>query len=582
MKASKFLLINLIVFFTISPVFSEILVVNSMDWKSVFLGMEYAHKMNYDIRFIRSPYQAESLARTLPKANVTILEMRDPILPGYSQYIRNMHGVYSSEMKFRDAADFQDFLMDTFKPKTVFFVSEAEPENAVISVPLAYKKNGLVFFQQDSLLRKLENTNAIYMVGNLRRDFSRSVSSISSVLNIIIEIVNSDSPYANSLKLLDMWGRTHQAILSSGDLLEKTLFESNMPILLVGTTNYGSEFLELLYRKNIDQVFLIGPKLLQVGQKIRDDSNQEIATLVKYGERAAESGVSEVIALTVYDIPLPVPVLNLTRVIYDPANKQVYVNIINLGDGISKTMGVHSIYSGNALVRTIRDDEPFTIWPGEEVTTSYSADLDDYALESLRAVLSARFGRYKDFMVNYIEVDIPVEIRTVMDRSEIQVTKATYDGNYLRISVENPGQVDTYVGGSAIIEIDGVPQEIPLPITRVEPGKSGILRTKVEMNKEDVDSNPFIKTLLRYGEASNLLTKRAEFLVQLDLVRINLSFFVLPVALLIIAFLAYLIYDHFRRRKYYRVSRKIKRISRKSMKPLSPFNRKKKSFRRKF
>ncbi|MBR9682039.1 MAG: hypothetical protein GOV00_04580, partial [Candidatus Altiarchaeota archaeon] len=463
----KYLLSGLLFVFLMSTAFSETLVVNSMDWRSVFLGMEYAHNMNYDIRFISSPFQAETLARTLPKENVTVLEMRDPILPGYSQYLRNLHGVYSSELKFRDAADFQDYMMDTFQPKVLFFVSEAEPENAVISLPIAYKKNGFVFFQQNNLLGRLGEVNLIYLVGNIRRDFRRNVLSVSTVLDSIVEIINEESPYSNSVHFLDMWGRTDEAILTSGDILERTIFEADMPVLLVGLNDYSAGFIELLKDRTIDKVFLVGSTLLQVGQKIRDDSDKEIATLIKYGESKVTGGVSEVNALTVYELPIPEPILNFTRAIYDPSAKKLYVTILNLGDGIAKTIGIHPIISDENVVVTVRDEDVFTIWPGEEVTTSYSVDLSSYQPDSLSVILSARFGRYRDFMVKYIEDEKAVDVRRIGDRSEIEVTKATYDGTYIRIFVDNIAPVDIYVGGYVQVELDGELQDLLLPTTRI-------------------------------------------------------------------------------------------------------------------
>ena len=567
--------------FMMNAVFCETLVVNSMDWRSVFLGMEYAHYMGYDINFISSPYQAGSLALTLPKTNVTVLEMKDPIMPGYSQYLRNMHGIYSSELKFRDSADFQEYLMDTFQPKVLFFVSEAEPENAVISLPIAYKKNGFVFFQQNSLIGRMGEVNLIYLVGNIRRDFRRNVLSVSTVLDTIVEVVNEESPYSNSLHFLNMWGRTNEVILTSGDILEKTIFEAEMPVLLVGVRDYSAGFIDTLHEKGIDKVFLIGSKLLQVGSKIREDSSRTIFPLIKYGESKVMGGASQVNALTVYELPIPTPVLNFTRVVYDPAAKKLYVTLWNLGDGISKTMGVHPVMSEGKVVATVRDDDVFTIWPGEEVTTSYSVDLSSYRPESLSAILSARFGRYKDFMVDYIEDEKPVEVRRVGDRSEIEVTKATYDGTYIRIFVDNIAPVDVYVGGYVQLELDGATQDLLLPTTRIPYGKSATLRTKVDMTREEADSNHIVNVILRHGEQSDLMIKYTEAQVEMEQVRINLALFLIPVAVLLLLLLAIVVADHLRRRRYYRVSRKIKEVRRRTFKKPLRYRKPLKRIRRK-
>jgi len=245
-------------------------------------------------------------------------------------------------------------------------------------------------------------------------------------------------------------------------------------------------------------------------------------------------------------------------------------------------MGIHPIASDGAVVATVRDDDIFTIWPGEEVTTSYSVDLSNYSPESLSVILSARFGRYKDFMVNYIEDERAVEVRMIGDRSEIDVTKATYDGTYLRIFVENVAPVDIYVGGYVQIDLDGTIQDLLLPTTRIPYGDSTTLRTKVDMTRDEADENDLVNVILRHGEQSDLMIKYTEALVEMEQIYINLTLFIIPIAILLLIILAIVIIDHLRRRRYYRVSRKIKKVRRRSFKKARKYRKPLRRIRKKF
>jgi len=557
-------------FLLLATAFSEVLVVNSLDWKAVFLGMEYAHYKGYEMKFLVSPLQADNLAKAIQREDVTVIETNRAVFPGYAQYLRNLYGVSVNEMKFKDPREIQEFLIKEIAPKVVFVVSDTEPENALVAVPLAYKKEGLVLFDDDSVINNLGNFNLIYLIGNVRRDFRRDVLAVAQVLDKVVEVINEGSPYANSLRLLEEWGRAERVILTSGRYIEQTVMEGEYPILLIGSRELPAGFVQMLQKKGIRLVFVVGGELMDAASKIREGSNRTIGVLVKYAESYAQAGAGVMQTLTTYPLPIPTPNITFTKVLYDPTAKKLYITLTNLGDGLAYVFSITQILSDGEAVSTIRDEEIFTVWPGEQLTRSYAIDLSTYNYSGLEALLTARFGRYKDFMVNVLEQRKKIEVGAVIDRSQIELTKATYDGVNLKLFITNIGPVTAYVSGYVVVKLDGKPAELPIPVTKIAPGEKRAINIKVIMTQSEIEDNRVIDAVIRYGERQDLLVKVLHVKVEVEYVKINLMLFAIPLILLIMLILLVAVIDRLRRRRYYRVARRIRRVRREILGRRSP------------
>ncbi|MBR9682002.1 MAG: hypothetical protein GOV00_04365, partial [Candidatus Altiarchaeota archaeon] len=142
--------------------------------------------------------------------------------------------------------------------------------------------------------------------------------------------------------------------------------------------------------------------------------------------------------------------------------------------------------------------------------------------------------------------------------------------------------VDIYVGGYVQVELDGELQDLLLPTTRIPFGKTDTLRTKIDMTRDEADDNNIVNVVLRHGEQSDLMIKYTEALVEMEQVRINIALFLIPVGVLLLILLAIVLVDHLRRRRYYRVSRKIKRIRKKTFKRPRKYKKPLRRIRKKF
>jgi hypothetical protein len=551
--------------FLLMPAMAKVIVVNSNDWRFVLLTMEYAHYQEGDVIFLITESQADIIAGNLVGDDIEIFEDKGgPIVDDYGSYLSRFYGLNPEVREFSDYRDLQEFMLRALTPETLFIASDIEPENTLVSVPIAYQKKGVVLFRSSSIFSKLPDFDEVFMVGGIQRDYRRELLSVAALLGKEIKIIDYGSPYSNSLALLDEWDTVPDRLyLSTGGFLEPTLLNGQYPLVLVGSDSYSEDLITVLDRLGIDTVFVIGTELMDVGRRIRDDSNKEIRVVVKYGETYTSAGYAgTVYALSVYQVPIPQPNVTVSSVLYDSEDGKLYVKYTNLGDGLAYVSTITRISRDGVTLTSLTDDEVFPLWPGDEVVRVYSIDLTDYGLNSLDAVIDARYGRYEDFLVGVIDKTFPIVVTRVLDRSSISIERATYDGNILRVYVRNDGAVTAFVSGQVSLLLDGNDEIFQLSGIRLSAGKTGVLQLRIRMDDVDLENNQFVDVFLKYGERQDLLVNSLKSRVQIEVLKIRLELLAMPVLALLLILLVISVVSRIRRRRYYRAGRRIKKFQR--------------------
>ncbi len=551
----------LLLAFLLLPAFSKLVIINSNDWRFVILSMEYAHYQGYDTVFLVDEVQADVIAKNLVGTDIVVFEDRNPILKDYDVYVRNLYGLKIDRQEFKDYRDLQEYMLRVMEPEALFIASTIEPENTIISMPIAYRKKGVVLFRSDSLFSRLGDFEEVYLVGNIRRDFRKELLSVANLLGKDITIIDEGSPYRNSLALLDEWGETDAVYLSTGEFIHPTIFTGKYPLILIGRGTYPEGLIDVLKREGIGRVFVVGTELMGTARRIRDDSNKEIATYVEYGETYTAAGYAgTVYALTVYRLPLPQPNITVTGVFYDQEQRKLYVKFSNLGDGAAYVSSVVRLQKDGSTLNSLTDSEVFTLWPGDDVVRIYSVDLAPYGLNRLEVNVDARYGRYRTFLVDRLDVTLPVTVTSVLDKSVVSLERATYDGRWLKVYVKNTGSVTAYVSGQVYLQLDGDTEEFPLQGARISPGRTGTLKLRIRLDAQELADNEFVEVYLRYGERQDLLIKSIRQKVMLEEVKIRLELVLMPVGLLMLVLLLMGAVSRMRRRRYYRVGRRVRRL----------------------
>ena len=550
-----------VVLFLLLPAFSKLVIVNSQDWKFVLLSMEYAQYSNSDIVFLTDEVQADIIAKNLAGSDIVVFEDKRPILRDFDAYAKNLYGVKMDRKDFSGYADLQEYLLRIVEPKTLFIASTLEPENTIISVPLAYKQDGIVLFRSDSLFSRLTDFENIYLVGGVQRDFRKELLSVANLLGKEIQIIDEGSPYKNSLVLLDLWGKTDKVFMSTGEFLHPTIFSGNYPLVLIGQGTYPDGLIDTLKNEGVKTLLVVGTDLMGTARKLRDDSNKELGVLVEYGETYTAAGYAGTIyALTVYRLPLPRPNITISDVFYDQEQKKLYVKFSNKGDGLSYTASVLRIQKNGRTLNTITDQEVFRLWPGDDVVRVYSLDLTPYGLNGIDVNINAKYGRYEGFLVNVLDITRQISITSLLDKSVVSLEKATYDGKWLKIYVKNTGGVVAYVGGEVYLLLDGKKEAFPLTGARISSGKTGTLKLRIRMDEQEFADNEFVEVFLKYGSRQDLLIKNFTQKVLLEKVKIRLELVLLPVGLLILVLLIMGGVSRLQNRRYYRVGRRVRRL----------------------
>ncbi|MBR9680863.1 MAG: hypothetical protein GOU98_03510 [Candidatus Altiarchaeota archaeon] len=566
----------LLAFFLMLPGIAGLNIINSNDWKFVLLVMEYSHYQGDDVIFLLTESQSEIIAANLVGEGITVYEdLRNPVVKDYSAFLKAIHSIDASRKDFRDYKEFQEFMFKALTPETLFVASTLEPENTLVSIPLAYKKKGLVLFPTSSLFSRLTDFNEIYLVGGIERDFRRELLSVAALIEKPVNIVDQGSPYKNSLVLLDEWGTSEVLYISTGGFLEPTLLNGDYPLVLTGRDTYSDDFLKILKNMEVNRIFVIGAELMNVARRIRDGSNQEIAVIVKYGETYTSAGYSGTIyALSVYQIPIPQPNVTLSNVLYDPEDGRLYVKYGNYGDGLAYVSSITRIAKDGETLTSLSDDEVFLLWPGDEVVRVFTIDLTEYGLNNLDVNIDARFGRYPDFLVNVLDITAPITVTRVLDSSSIDLERATYDGSWLRVYVRNIGAVDAFVSGQAELFLDGATENFQLTGLRLNSGKTGVLKLRIRLDEEDIDNNQFVNILIKHGERQDLLIKTIRQRAQLEIIEIRLELLIGPSLALLFLIALVAVVNRMRKRRYYRASRRIRKLKTRMLTPTTKRRRK--------
>ncbi|MBR9679905.1 MAG: hypothetical protein GOU99_02555 [Candidatus Altiarchaeota archaeon] len=563
MRRSAFLLFLLLI-----PTFAGTAVINSNDWREVLAGMQLAKLEGHEVRFLVSVRQADVLAQNLPPNNVTVIETSNPIMQDYANYLENAYDIETNELLFRNYREIQNHILRYYEPSSIAFISEYEPENAVLSLPMMFRESGVVFVSEPSIFSRMGVVEKIYIIGHLQRDHQRTILSTAGALGKSVKIINQGSPYANGLAVLDVWGRTDKAILTTGEFFETTLSDGSHPVLLVGKEQYPEGLIESLDTAGINQVYVIGSDLLSVAQKIREDSGRTIGVMVKYGEGYLQAGTfSEVLALTIFQIPMPQPNITFTRAIYDSTTNKLYITLFNQGDGAAYFLTNLQIAQNGSVVSSIRDNEMILIWPGEEVTQTFTIDLASIGSENMTAILNGKYGRFEDFLVKTIEQERPIEFGVLEDNSNIEMIRATYDGTWIRVYIKNIAGVTAYVSGYVELTLDGELRDFYGGDLKIESGKTGVLKVKIELTEEDLLANSIIPVNLRYGEKRSLLVKTLKQYLELEVVKFNLMLIVGIAIPLLITMLLIVLMRRRERSKYYKVRKRFRKIKRTKLRP---------------
>ncbi len=505
--------------------FSTYVVINSLDWRDVYAGLLYASLKGYRAVFLTSAVSADWISKALPKnEKIIVIEGSKPFFRNYANYLLKFEGFSDVENIYSSNPTdlFLKFLFE-IRPEKVALVYENEPENAVIAGPFAFRERWWVIVyskgEESKVIDAIKSSGVkrVYAIGSQ----TLAMEDLLKTFPGEVVIINEGGPYSNSLKLAELWKRSYDsryAVLGTGTYLDYTLVSGNNgkgPVLLVGPANLR-EIIDFLLKNNFTLVEVIGPQLAGVAYRIREESGKRIGVFLKFGFgfTRLQQLSGKVYALPTFEIPIAEPILNITRVIYDPSIKRLLLVYENLGKSQVYAISSIQIQAGDTIVDAVGDESPVFLDVGDKRVVFYPVNLDEYLNQNLTARITCKYGRYLDYLSKYVldpgqsfpPLIRPIEVTKLSDKSQVVVLGLKYSKEGFFVEVKNVGKTGVYVDAYISFKEGGAERKIGAKkMIFLKPGEKGVLEVPYRFEKDPKEENEEVMVVLMYGENPSLL-----------------------------------------------------------------------------
>src|SRR3989344_2736421 len=351
-------------------------IINSHDWKDIYTGMIYAQLTGKDAHYVAEKTQGLQLINEVidkGKKEVLLIESENPVTIGYRSLLENA-GFTVEKYLSRDPyqANFE-FAQRTAQEKAINSFIMINPNlgyGAVSVAPYAILDNAFVLFadaenSDQASIFLTEKGEKILLYGHLDRSVKEKL------LPLHPEVINTGDDYQDNIEVVSRFLEiklTKQIIFTSGEVLEKSFFNAEFPVLLIGTDTIPEPTLHFLQDSSITTAVIVGYDLFSNAKKIKDLTG--ITVLLKYGQGRN----SELYALDVFPLPKYDPQIDITGIRYNTLSKKLEVTYKNIGNVYTLVQAIsHRISSDGAIVAEVGDEKPIPLNPGDAVTSLYDA-----------------------------------------------------------------------------------------------------------------------------------------------------------------------------------------------------------------
>lgn len=495
------------------------IIINSQDWKDIYTGIMYAQLTGKDAHFVAEKTQGLQLINEVidkSKKEVLLIESENPVAIGYASHLENAG--FSVE-KFLSINPYQtnlEFAQKTVTEKDIhsFIIVDADLGYGAVSVaPYAVLNHAVVLFanaensQQITELLTEEGEDVI-LYGHLDREVTEELQALNSEITSL-EKINHEDYYKDNLEIVSRFLEkqpTRQIMFTSGEVLEKSFFNAEFPVLLIGTDLVPESTLNFLQDSSITTAVVVGYDLFSNAKRIKDETGIKI--LIKYGQgRNSELYALDVIPLPKYNLGI-----DIASIQYNTLSRQLEVTYENTGNVYTLAQSLsHRIFSDGTMIAEVGDEKSFSLSPEDVVTMLYDTDLSLYIDTEIIVESTIIYGQSAASLTKlFVKKDILVETVAVDDSSLIFIEKAEYDKRekHFDITIKNQGAKDVYVDVDVIdLLIDGQKNTLGAEAQTLKPGKSAVFMIKARLEEADFEDNSMITVRARYGQREGILIK---------------------------------------------------------------------------
>ena len=531
----RWLMALVIALMTIAPVMGEQVIVNSMDWRDVYTGLQYAALSGLEARFVVNVEQGTRLAQLLGQdMDVLLITGRNQAMPGFRSLVQS-RGYSVEEYMSRDPLITNKEFALRSPSNNVVIVDDAYGYNAVSVATYAKLRGSSVLFADSGVFDVIDEKrpNEILLYGHIPAELYEELETYNPV--VINEQDRFDDNFA-IVKRYTEYSPKESLILSNGEFIESQLIAGDSPLLFMGRQVVPDDVIDFINDNGFRVGTMVGNALAPNAQYIKDRTG--ISIFLKF----AQGSQQQQFALDLFPLPRYNPLLTITASGYDPSTRLLSVTYENPGE-----IAVYLSASFTTSDGTVEDVEPVFIESGTHKTVQYSmsdpGDRVDYLI---------LYGASPNSLELLIQGTLDITRTTINDRSEVRILRGIYDksSQEFLIDISNIGDVDAF----ALVELRDVRKggeylRLASSITSVAAGEEVTVKVPVELSDQDLNRNHELAIELFYGQREASLIKFEELTVPFETTSGGIPIWFVALAVVVGLLLVWLVARRPRKRK---------------------------------
>ncbi|GEM_PF-3189910 len=489
-------------------VFPTTVIVNSLDHKDIISSAVYAKAYGGNFAFALDPKQSVFIAgyyTATPNEPIIYLEGKQPVLANMEAIIRDAGVQNLTVVRGRSL---QEFVADAFPKERAIIVGSQYGQDALSIAPYAaLTKSPLYFIGEGSDAQavldsiKAKGYGSVLIYGSVARQIPQSLQDALPQKKVI----DTGNRYSNNLQAVSEFLKvkyTTQVMFVSGKTFEKSMVDTNYPLVLAGRSDVLSETSQFIKDNGITAgVVFVGDEDIVDGVTKLRAQVPSLSLFAKFGEGFTGSkGGNVPQPLQIYRLPSPEISLELINMSYNIPLKAFSLRVKNTGDfaALSAGLSVPGVGSSDSLLVLLD--------PGTE--TSIAIPMDASSAISggkiAQGTLTARYGEDTRLLDNIDTVtykDIPVS--DYKDSSSVSLGSIVYNPETKAFEVAFDG--DGYVEGTIRFSINEVPVTIRIPNSKISGPTAVSIKYLLSQDEQNfIDSLPADYSF-RYGAKPDVL-----------------------------------------------------------------------------
>ncbi|HIQ50147.1 MAG TPA: hypothetical protein EYH56_03045 [Nanoarchaeota archaeon] len=485
------------------------IIVNSQDWRDVYLVLLYAKFKGEEAHYILNLGETDILLKTLSKEKPhKIFESaKKPVINDLKIFMSNYGFTFVEETIFNDYNDLQISLYNAIKEKIKGFIV-INPDfgyDAISVFPLAVAEQRWVLFYNKnyenrllSFLRSNPEKNVIFYGEFLSQPWKKIPNSYEIIY---------DTPFERNKKVVkEVWEKVNGwIVITNGNYIEKGSLMQAKPILLIRDS--PREITNFLKELNVNLIEIIGPENVNFGYRIREISNRTIGVVARVARTFTGDPElrGKMYALDVKPVDVEIHDLRIEKVLWD--NNRVVLILKNYGN-VKEIFRINAIRVIGEKEYPLRDNNLHIIYPEEYFSIPFYGNFS--SVKSIEALIT--YGNekliYKVKNTTTGRYFFSAEIYSFPEIKKPEVLGIFYDDSLekLWIKVKNPNKKAIWMRAEIYnFNFLGKTIVISSKNVKINPGE-GFIPISVYLDSEDLEKNKNLSIAIFYGPSEKIFS----------------------------------------------------------------------------